>query len=62
MKSLSETETPQGILAVLEISQLPITNPLNFVLIPDQIRDPGNLGTLTPFGCSGGSAGCIIAS
>jgi TrmH family RNA methyltransferase len=46
MKSLSDTETPQGILAVLEISSLPISNLLNFVLIPDQIRDPGNLGTL----------------
>ena len=46
MKSLSGTETPQGLLAVLEISQQPIVSPLNFVLIPDQIRDPGNLGTL----------------
>lgn len=46
MKSLSETETPQGILAVLELTQLPITNHPSFVLIPDQIRDPGNLGTL----------------
>lgn len=46
MKSLSETETPQGILAVLQFSKLPITNSLNFVLILDQIRDPGNLGTL----------------
>lgn len=46
MKSLSETETPQGILAVLKFTELPIPNSLNFVLIPDQIRDPGNLGTL----------------
>jgi len=46
MQSLSETDTPQGILAVVEISNLPISNSLNFVLIPDQIRDPGNLGTL----------------
>ena len=46
MKSLSDTETPQGILAVLELTQLPITNSPNFILIPDQIRDPGNLGTL----------------
>jgi len=46
MKSLSETETPQGILAVLEFKQLPIPNPPDFVLIPDQIRDPGNFGTL----------------
>ncbi len=46
MKSLSETETPQGILAILQFSELPITNYPNFILIPDQIRDPGNLGTL----------------
>jgi TrmH family RNA methyltransferase len=46
MKSLSETESPQGIVAVLELNQLPITNHPNFVLIPDKIRDPGNLGTL----------------
>lgn len=46
MKSLSETESPQGILAVLELTQLPITNSPTFILIPDQIRDPGNLGTL----------------
>jgi TrmH family RNA methyltransferase len=46
MKSISETEAPQGILTVLELTQLPITNHPNFILIPDQIRDPGNLGTL----------------
>lgn len=46
MKSLSETETPQGILAVLECAQLPIPNFPDFLLIPDQVRDPGNLGTL----------------
>jgi len=46
MKSLSETENPQGILAVLSLTQLPFSNNLNFILIPDQIRDPGNLGTL----------------
>jgi TrmH family RNA methyltransferase len=46
MKSLSETETPQGMLAVIQFTNLPIPNSPNFVLIPDQIRDPGNLGTL----------------
>ena len=46
MKSISETETPQGILAVLQFTNLPIPNLPNFILIPDQIRDPGNLGTL----------------
>jgi TrmH family RNA methyltransferase len=46
LHSLSETETPQGILAVLNDSQLPVPEPLNYLLIPDQIRDPGNLGAL----------------
>ena len=44
--SLTETETPQGILAVLNDLQVPIPSSPNFILIPDQVRDPGNLGTL----------------
>jgi len=46
MQTLGETESSQGILAVLEARQLPIPQSLSFVLILDQIRDPGNLGTL----------------
>jgi TrmH family RNA methyltransferase len=46
MKSLSETETPQGILAVLPFTDLPLPDSPTFILIPDHIRDPGNLGTL----------------
>ncbi|GAB4423213.1 MAG: RNA methyltransferase [Anaerolineales bacterium] len=46
MKSLSETETSQGIVAVLENHLLPVPELPDFILIPDQIRDPGNLGTL----------------
>lgn len=46
MKSLSETESPQGVLAVLDEFRIPSPEFLNFILIPDRIRDPGNLGTL----------------
>jgi TrmH family RNA methyltransferase len=46
LQAASDTETSQGILAVLELETLPIPDALNLVLIPDQIRDPGNLGTL----------------
>jgi TrmH family RNA methyltransferase len=46
MKSISETEAPQGLLAVLDFHQLPMPKAPDFILIPDQIRDPGNLGTL----------------
>jgi len=46
LQSVSETETSQGILAVLSLTNLPIPNLPTFLLIPDQIHDPGNLGTL----------------
>jgi TrmH family RNA methyltransferase len=60
MKSISETEAPQGILAVLELTQLPITNHPNFILIPDQIRDPGNLGTLLRSAAASGVDAVLI--
>ena len=46
IRSTSETETSQGILAVLSLTRLPVPSSPNFILIPDRIRDPGNLGTL----------------
>jgi RNA methyltransferase, TrmH family len=46
LNAVSETENPQGLLAVLNRSHIPIPQSLDFVLIADQIRDPGNLGTL----------------
>lgn len=46
MKSVSETEAAQGLLAVLDQGSLPLPASLDFVLIPDRIRDPGNLGSL----------------
>lgn len=54
MRSLSDTETSQGILAVLEEHELTQASPLDFALIPDSVRDPGNLGTLLR---SAGAAG-----
>jgi TrmH family RNA methyltransferase len=46
MKSISETDAPQGVVAIVQFTNLPIPKQPNFILIPDQIRDPGNLGTL----------------
>jgi len=46
LAAASDTETPQGVLAVLQMQTLPYPQKLNFVLIPDQVRDPGNLGTM----------------
>lgn len=49
MRSLAETETPQGIVAVVDLpaTPLPIFDAHDgFVLILDGVRDPGNVGTL----------------
>lgn len=60
LQSLSETETPQGILAVLDDSRLPLPDFPNFILIPDQIRDPGNLGTLFRTAAAAGVQAVIL--
>ncbi len=46
MRAVSDTETPQGILAVMGMRSLPLPDVLDFILILDQLRDPGNLGTI----------------
>ncbi len=46
LRFASDTETPQGLLVVLDwqAARLPVR--LDFVFIPDKLRDPGNLGTM----------------
>lgn len=46
MKSLTDTENSQGVLAVFPGFELQIPENPTFVLILDTIRDPGNLGTI----------------
>jgi TrmH family RNA methyltransferase len=46
MRYTSDTQTPQGILAVLPQRSLPLAQPLELAFIPDGVRDPGNLGTM----------------
>ncbi|MFN2213809.1 MAG: TrmH family RNA methyltransferase [Anaerolineales bacterium] len=46
MQAISDTKSPQGILAVVRKQELPLQEPPNFLLVLDQIRDPGNLGTI----------------
>jgi TrmH family RNA methyltransferase len=46
MREMSETETPQGILAVVPFPQIPEPTRPSFMLILDSIRDPGNLGAI----------------
>jgi RNA methyltransferase, TrmH family len=44
--TLTETVTPQGLVAVVPLPSLPLPQPATFTLILDQVRDPGNAGTL----------------
>ena len=60
LQNVSETETPQGILAVLKLDNLPIPDSPNFILIPDQIRDPGNLGTLLRTAAAAGVQAALL--
>ena len=40
------TETSQGLLAVFNRMEKPLPVKPDFILVIDQVRDPGNLGTL----------------
>jgi TrmH family RNA methyltransferase len=46
MEACSDTETPQGILAVMPIPSLTPVDQPTLILIIDRVRDPGNLGTM----------------
>ena len=45
-KSASDTQTPQGILAVLSLPAVSLPSNADILLIADGVRDPGNLGTI----------------
>lgn len=43
---LSDTETSQGVLAVFSMPEYTLEPDTDFILILDQLRDPGNMGTI----------------
>ena len=57
---ISDTETPQGILAVLKREALSLPAQPSFIVIADQIRDPGNMGTLLRTTEAAGGDGVIL--
>lgn len=46
MKSVSDTQSPQGILLVVENQVLSTPPQMELLLVLDQVQDPGNAGTL----------------
>ena len=61
LKSASDTETPQGILAVLPFQPLPLPANVDFLMIADEIRDPGNLGTLLRTSLAAGAQAMLLS-
>ena len=60
MQAASDTQTPQGILLVLALQALPIPAALDFALILDRMRDPGNLGTLLRTAAAAGAGAVFL--
>lgn len=46
LRAASDTTTPQGILAVYPIPTTPPPSSITFAILLDQLRDPGNVGTI----------------
>ncbi len=61
MTDLSDTETPQGITAVLHQHEMVLPERLDFLLILDAIRDPGNVGTILRTARAAGVNAVLIA-
>lgn len=61
LKELADTSTPSGVLAVLARPELVWPAEPTFLLLLDQIRDPGNLGTLIRSALAAGIEGMVLS-
>ena len=60
LESMAGTRNPQGVLAVLPLRDFPLPASLDFVLVVDQVRDPGNLGTILRTAAAAGVQAVIL--
>lgn len=64
--SMSDTNTPQGIMALVRIKQIKlddiISGQKDFLLIAERLQDPGNLGTIIRTAEGAGATGIILSS
>lgn len=61
MQEVSDTQTPAGVLAVIDQPRLTWPAQPTFLLLLDALRDPGNLGTLLRTAAAAGVEGVILA-
>ncbi len=62
IKAVSETKTPQGIVMVLDANSKPLPAAAEFVLVLDQIGDPGNVGSLLRTAAAAGVQAALVTS
>lgn len=60
MTTMSETVTPQGIAAIVPLPRLAWVEHPSLLVVADQVRDPGNLGTLLRSAAGAGADGIIL--
>lgn len=60
MADISDTESPQGLLLVVEQKVIPLPDQADFLLALDGVRDPGNLGSILRTACAFGCQGVIL--
>lgn len=62
LSSLCSTDTPQGIVAVVNNKKIEIKNSRGFYILVDKVQDPGNMGTIIRTAHAAGALGVIITS
>lgn len=60
LKLISSTDTPQGIVAVVNNKSIRIENKQGFYVLVDKVQDPGNMGTIIRTAHASGALGVII--
>lgn len=59
LKNLSSTDSPQGIVAVVENKRINIIDRHGFYVLVDKLQDPGNMGTVIRTAHAAGALGII---
>lgn len=62
MQAVSHTDTPQGLLAVVSLPPFSLGASLDFVLLVDELRDPGNLGAILRTAAAAGVQAVFVPS
>jgi RNA methyltransferase, TrmH family len=59
LRQLSSTETPQGVIAVVNQNNIQLDIKEGFYVLVDKLQDPGNMGTIIRSAHAAGAAGVI---